>query len=135
MPYWFDHDPHHRILRCQVEGVVGESELVHCHESARALLERLQPRAAIMDMSGVTALDVSSATIRLLSASPPIIADPGVPRFVVAPSPSVFGIARMYQQLGGETRPGLTIVRTADEAYAALGVAPPRFERVDEPAA
>lgn len=135
MPYWFEYDSDHRILRSRGEGVMDEDELVRYHRSARLLLDRLQPRAAIMDLTKVTSLAVSPGAIRLLAAAPPVVADPRVPRFVVAPSPSVYGIARMYQQLGGETRPNLTIVHTVDEAYAALGVTAPQFERVEEPAA
>jgi hypothetical protein len=135
MPYWFDYDANLCILRGRLEGVIADAEMRRYHGSARSLLGRLQPRAAIMDMTEVTALDVSPATVQMLAASAPVVADPSVPRFVVAPAPSVYGIARMYQQLGQETRPNLTIVRSVDEVYAALGVAPPRFERVDEPAA
>jgi hypothetical protein len=135
MPYWFDYDSSHQILRGHVEGVTGDEELLRCYNAARALFERLRPRAAITDFSGVTAFEVSANTIRELAAAPPAIAEVEVPRFVVAPQPNVYGIARMFQQLGEETRPSLVIVRSAEEAYAALGVAAPRFDPVKESAA
>jgi hypothetical protein len=135
MPYWFDYDSSHQILRGHVDGVTGDEDLLRYYSAARTVFERLQPRSAITDFSGVTAFDVSANTIRQLAAAPPALAKVEVPRFVVAPQPNVYGIARMFQQLGQETRPSLVVVRSADEAYAALGVATPRFEPVAESAA
>ena len=135
MPYWFDYDSDHRLLRCRVEGVTGDEELRRCYHAVHVLFDKLQPRAGILDLTAVTSFEVSTETIRAIAASPPAIAAPEVPRVIIAPKPNIYGFARMYQQLGAETRPSLMIVHRAEEAYAALGVAPQRFERVEEPAA
>jgi hypothetical protein len=130
MPYWFDYDAHHRILRCRAEGVMDETEFIRYHHAGGLLLNQLAPRAAIMDLTKVTALDVSTNIVRLLAAAPPVVTDPRVLRFVVAPAASIYGIARMYQVLGGEKRPNLTIAHTVEEVYAALGVTAPSFEPI-----
>lgn len=53
------------------------------------------------------------------------------PRIIVAPTTIGFGLARMFQILGESTRPLLTVVRTVDEALAALGVQSPHFEPLE----
>jgi hypothetical protein len=48
----------------------------------------------------------------------------------VASAPHLFGIARMFEMLGAESRPNLHVVRTAEEAYEVLNVRQPQFEPV-----
>jgi hypothetical protein len=66
--------------------------------------------------------------IHELAALPP--ADPiaSRPRIIVAPSASVFILARMFQIAGRATRPGVHVVRKAPQALALLGVTIPHFK-------
>jgi len=42
-----------------------------------------------------------------------------------------FGLSRMFQTLGESTQPLLEVVRTMDEALAALGIPAARFEPLE----
>jgi hypothetical protein len=50
---------------------------------------------------------------------------------IVAPQTHAFGLFRMFQLEGEHNRPLLQVVRTMDEAYAALGVRAPHFEPLE----
>jgi hypothetical protein len=53
------------------------------------------------------------------------------PRFIVAPATVGFGLSRMFQIVGEPTRPLLSVVRTLDEALAALDCQFPHFQILD----
>ncbi|HVZ19713.1 MAG TPA: hypothetical protein VG871_01550, partial [Vicinamibacterales bacterium] len=65
--------------------------------------------------------------VRHLSHLAPVLPDP-TPRYVIAPQPHIYGLARMFQITSRAGRDGLHVVRTADDAYAALGLRSPQFE-------
>lgn len=134
MPYIFDFAPAAGILRCIFEGRVTDLSLEEFYTAAGKLVERLLPCAAITDFSAVTSFEVSPDTIARLARSAPVMIDSAAPRFVVAPSPHLFGMARMFQIRGESTRAALRIVRSPREAYAALGVKEPAFEPIAEEA-
>ena len=48
----------------------------------------------------------------------------------VAPSPDLFGMARIFELQGAETRPNLHVVRTTAEAYQVLNIQNPLFAPV-----
>jgi hypothetical protein len=133
MPYNFDFAASGGILRCTFEGRVDDDSLEEYYRTAAKLVERLQPRAAITDFTAVTSFEVSTDTIKRLARSAPVMTDDAAPRFIVAPSAHLFGLARMFQITGEATRAALRVVRTPQEAYAAIGVkTQPRFEPVAE---
>ena len=53
------------------------------------------------------------------------------PRFIVAPDIFLYGISRMFQIVGSDTRPLLQVVRSMDQALTALGVQSPNFEPLE----
>jgi hypothetical protein len=57
--------------------------------------------------------------------------DESRPRFIVAPQTHAFGLMRMFQIVGDATRPELRVVRSLDEALAALNITSPHFEPLD----
>ena len=71
----------------------------------------------IFDLSAVTSIQVTSAAMQQLARMPPIIDDP-LPRFIVASSDLVYGLARMFQSYGRKTRQALHVVRRITEAYS-----------------
>jgi hypothetical protein len=73
-------------------------------------------------LSNVTAFKVSSQMISELAGRAPALPNPSLPRIVIAPAPSVYGVARMFQLRGEVTRPNLHIVHTPEEAWAILGL-------------
>jgi hypothetical protein len=128
MPYHFEFDHEHRILMVVAEGDLRDSDLAEAYDDTKKHLISLNPSAGISDLSGVTCLSVSADGVRRAAEKPSPYKDP-MPRFLIAPHDHLFGLSRMYQIVGGETRAGVQ-VRSREEAFAALGVQNPRFERV-----
>lgn len=132
MAYHFDFDPIHRIARFRLEGHFSDENHREYYGAAARFPALTNPAGGLLDASGVTSFDVSPKTVDELASLPPTIADPRLPRVVIAPSPKVFGMMRMFEMLGERTRPNLHIVHTEREALAILGVVNPRFEPVPE---
>jgi hypothetical protein len=130
----FDFDLNSKIIRCRIDGIVTD-ETLRQYYSACSRYGALNPTfAGLFDMSTVAFVAVSTQTIRELAMLPPAIPDPDVLRIVVAGSPQLFGLARMFDLQGSDTRPNLHVVRTEKEALAILGVTEARFAGiVDSP--
>ena len=128
MSYCFDFDSKNRIIRCRFEGSITDEALKDYHRAAIKLVASKIPYAGILDMSAVTSVDISPQTIRELAISPPTVPDPASPRFIVAASPRLFGLARMFELQGQETRPNLHVVRSIKEVWVILGVEEPQFD-------
>ena len=130
MAFVLEFDARNNILRARVEGRVTDAVLLDCYASMARYVASHSPCRGIADVSGVTKFDVSSNAIRQLAASPPALPDPYI-RVFVAPQPHVYGMARMFQILGSNTRPNLHVVHTMDEAYHLLQVESPEFSPVN----
>ena len=128
MPCSFDFDPIHKILRIQMEGTLSKTAITEYYRLLRLHDEAIKPRAGILDLSGITSVDLTSRSISELAVLPPAFSDESRPRFVVAPSDHVYGMSRMFQSLGEKTRPNLHVVRSLEDAYSALGISDPHFE-------
>lgn len=128
MSYSFDFDSKTRIIRCRFEGDITDQTLKDYYGVATKLVASKVPNAGILDMSAVTSVDISPQTVRELANSRPTIPDPASPRFIVAASPRLFGLARMFELQGQETRPNLHVVRSAKEVWVILGVEEPQFD-------
>ena len=50
------------------------------------------------------------------------------PRVLVAPQIHVYGLVRMFQIMGEESRPLLHVARTLNDALLSLGVQSPHFQ-------
>jgi hypothetical protein len=75
--------------------------------------------------------NVTSQTLRsvALQGSP---YPTGIPRYLIAPTDYLFGMARMYELVGNHSEGKLQVVRTLEEALADLGVSDARFELVSD---
>lgn len=127
MPYHIEFDSTNRILRARFEGRVTDDELKEVYRFGQENVSRFDPRSGITDFSGVTTVAFSSQTMRDLARMRPIMPDPSRPVVLVAPTPDLFGMARMFELQGAEARPNLHVVRTAEEAYQILNVRQPQF--------
>lgn len=134
MPFLFDFDPANGVLRCRVEGRVTDGLLKDLYARATEYVAEKPPRAGIMDFSGVTGIQVTTETIRLLAKAPPVMRDMNSPRFIIATAPKAFGMARMFELIGQHSRPNLHVVRSLEAACAILGVKDLRFEPVRDKA-
>jgi hypothetical protein len=131
MPYTFDFDSANRILRCRLSGRVNDEILKDFFQAGSQYAVRIQPAAGIVDLSGVTSFDVSTPAIKAVARSAPVLHDPDLRRVVIAPSPGIYGMMRMFEMEGEATRPGLQVVRSEREAWAILAVRNPQFEPLD----
>jgi len=129
MAYSFDFDSSNGILRCRLEGDITDESLKECYEVAGRYAALTNPGVGIMDFSNVASFHVSPQTVRHLAHRTPAMSG-SRPRFLVAPSTHMYGLARMFQQYGSGVRPELHVVRRVDEAYTFLGVPEPQFEPV-----
>jgi hypothetical protein len=130
VPCNFEFDLANRILRCRFEGAVTDESLSECYRDIGKYAALTAPIRGILDLSAVASFEVSPGTIRKLASLPPAIPDPRTPRVIVAPSPQVFGMARMFEIQGEGTRPSLHVVRSEEEAFAILGILEPQFQPV-----
>src|SRR5690242_12824244 len=131
MPYAFDFDSANRILRCRLSGKVNDEVLNDFFQAGSEHAVRAHPAAGVVDLSGVTSFDVSTPAIKALARSAPVFHDPDLRRVVIAPSPGIYGMMRMFEMEGETTRPGLQVVRSEREAWAILAVRSPQFKSLD----
>lgn len=122
MPYHFEFDSTHRILRCQMDGRVTDEELRAYYRDAERCATETDPLSGILDLSGVTLFEVSPELVRDLAKLPPAMLDPTRPRVLIATSAAVFGLARMFELQGQQSRPNLHVVHSEKEALAILRV-------------
>jgi len=132
MPYTFDFDSANRILRCRLSGRVNDEILKDFFQAGSQHAVRIQPVAGVVDLSAVTSFDVSTPAIKALARSAPVLHDPDLRRVVIAPSPGIYGMMRMFEMEGESTRPGLQVVRSERDAWAILAVRHPQFEPLDK---
>lgn len=128
MPHTFDFDLANGILRCRLGGQVTDDELKEFFRAGAALAARTHPAAGVIDLTEVTAFDVSSKTIREQSRVAPVLRDPDLRRVVIAPTSDTFGMMRMFELEGQDIRPNIHVVRSEKEAWAILAVESPQFQ-------
>ncbi len=132
MPYRFDLDSGNRILRLSYIGQISDELIKKAYKATPNAVQRTNPRGMIIDLSDVTEFNVSTQTIHELADLKPTVKDPSVPRIIVAPTPYLFGMSRMFQILGGQTRPMLQVMNSTDAAYTELDIKKPKFEPLPE---
>jgi hypothetical protein len=130
VPYHIDFDSTNRILRARFEGRVTDDDLREAYRFGQEHVREFDPCAGITDFSGVTTVAFSAQTMRELARTKPIMPDPSRLVVFVAPTPDLFGMARMFELQGAEARPNLHVVRTTEEAYELLNVQEPEFAPV-----
>ena len=75
---------------------------------------------------------MSSHLVRKLAKLEPAMPDANNRiRIIVVENATGFGLARMFQIVGEETRPKLRVVRTLNDALAALGAQSPHFQPLE----
>lgn len=129
MGHRFKFDAENKILLVQPEGRLTDESLLEIYTGIAKYSVATDAHAGIFDFSLVTEFAATADTIRNLARQEPAMPDAvNRPRVLVAPATHVFGIARMFQLVGERKRPSLTVVRTLDEAFSALGVQSPHFQ-------
>ena len=130
--YRFEFDPVNKILLLRSEGRLTDESLAEVYQAIRRYSTATDAGMGIWDSSSVTEFAVSTEFIRQLAKQDPAMPDATRrPSIIVAPDAVGFGLSRMFQFLGEPTRPLLNVVRTLDEALAALGIQSPHFEPLE----
>lgn len=129
MGFRAEFDPANKILLLRIEGRFTDELAAEVYRAIRKYSIATDASAGIFDCSSVTAFAVSPDFIRQLARQEPSMPDAlRRPRIIVAPTALGFGLARMFQIMGEPTRPLLQVVRSLEEALAALGVQSQPFE-------
>jgi len=125
--YELDFDAVHKIARCCVSGDVTDDDLRLLYVDAGKFFALTDARVGLVDFSAATSFQVSPQAVYDLAKLPPTIFDPARPRVVVAPTPLVFGLMRMFELVGEKMRSAFHVVGTELQAWSVLGVREPRF--------
>jgi hypothetical protein len=129
MEFRFEIDRGNKILLVRVEGRLTDELLAEIYQRVRTHTRAIDIRAGIVDFSSVSDWALSSSFLRELAKQEPAMADSAQRRLIlVAPAAVGFGLARMFQMLGESTRPLLEVVRTLEDAVAALVAESAQFE-------
>ena len=131
MPYSFEFDAVNGILLCRLQGKVTNQLFRDFFKVGAEYAVRTQPSAGVVDFSGITVFGVSTQTIHELAQWPPVLRSPDLRRIVIAPSPEIYGLMRMFEIEGEGRRPDIHVVRTEHEAWAILAVTNLQFQPLD----
>ncbi|HYL94010.1 MAG TPA: hypothetical protein VEW69_12740, partial [Alphaproteobacteria bacterium] len=111
VPYTFEFDAKNKILRGYFRGSVTDQIVIEFYGRTYDFVARYDARAVLTDLTDVTTFDVSAATVQSLARRLPAPSNnPDFVRIIVASDPHVFGMVRMFQILGDQTRPLLHVV-------------------------
>jgi hypothetical protein len=119
------------ILRCRLIGQVTDEVFKEFFRIGAQHAIRSHPKAGVVDLTEVISFEVSAQVIEKLARTTPVLPDPHLRRVVIAPSPEIYGMMRMFEMEGEATRPGIHVVHTEQEAWAILSVKKPRFYPLD----
>ena len=129
MGFQFEFDSVNRVLLVRVEGPLTDQSLADCYVAIREHAVATDARIGIFDMSAVTRYDVSSEFIRQVARREPAMPDATQHMRIIAVEDTTgYGLARMFQIVGERQRPKLRVVRTLDQAFAALDIQSRHFE-------
>jgi hypothetical protein len=129
MGFQFEFDSVNKVLLVRVEGPFTDQSLADCYAAIQQHSIATDARMGIFDMSAVTRYDVSSEFLRQVAKRPPAMPDATQRmRIIAVENTTGYGLARMFQIVGDRQRPKLQVVRTLDQALAALDVQSPHFE-------
>ena len=130
---YFEYDPAQKVLAIRARGDITDDIFKTAYATLARLAQGIDVRAAFFDLTSVGRFDVSAATVRHVSALAPALPDP-TPRYVIATQAHIYGMARMFQIVSPRGRDMLHVVRSARDAYTALGLtAESHFEPLPEP--
>jgi hypothetical protein len=104
-----------------MSGVIDDTEFTESAEEVREIVTENRELDEVVDLTAVEQFAVTPATLRSVSANPPLFSPRSVQIFV-APDRTTFWLLRMYQILTETKRPNLMVVRTMDQAEDLLKI-------------
>ncbi len=124
MAVLFQYDAAQQLFLVTFDGELRDAELRDAYRKTQQFATRFAIRRGILDGLNIRSFEASPETIRSLAHQAPMFPE-NTDRCVVVTHDALFGMARMYQMLGGESRERLRIVRTLQEAYDYLRLKTP----------
>jgi hypothetical protein len=124
------YDRQHNVLLVRLFGTFTPQTMQRMDTACATFLNAEGPGHSIFDFSRVEASDMSADRVERRAERAQLC--PGFERIVVAPQPAIFAMADMFRI--HQTSQGLAapqVVRTMEEAEAALGLGPLAFRPVD----
>jgi hypothetical protein len=124
MPMSYRIEPDRALVLTEAWGVLTDQDIL-THKAKLLSDPAFNPAMAqISDVRRIERLDVTTAGVRAMVGHDAANADRrlGHRMALVVPSDSAFGMARMYQQLGGHEDGSVGVFRTMEEARAWLAV-------------
>jgi hypothetical protein len=123
-------DRRHGVLMSRFHGTYVAADIAVRDNAAERFVARHGPARGIMDFTAVEAVDVPMDYIVERAHSAPAL--PGQARVIVAPHEPAYSLNRViaaHQLYSRRVEP--LLVGTLDDAYRALGIDEPAFERVE----
>ena len=117
------------MLLARLSGPLDQRAVAELDELLAAFIAREGKVNAVFDFSGVSEVVLSAESLKERGTHRALM--PEQIRVYVSPRSDLYGLGRMfatYQGMAGNREP--VIVRTMEEAHAALGIADPKFEPV-----
>jgi hypothetical protein len=121
-----DLSPAARIVRVALDGVLTDELLLETHTTLKQVVSGHGPYSGIFDLSHVVEDRASSHGIRVLAKDAATVLC-GRLRVVVAGTPSLHALFRMYEMNRDGMQADLQVVGSIDEAYRMFGVHPEDF--------
>jgi hypothetical protein len=128
LPYTFEFDSLDRVLQGRFGGQVTDEELTEYCRDCTESIALIDPRAVVTDLLDVASFKVSPQTILKLAEVRPAAPEQDPVRIIIAASPHVFGMARMFELAGQDAHPRVSVVRAREAAWEILGVTNPQFK-------
>jgi len=114
-------DETHRVVLVQMDGTVNDEVSCKHYQKMQEWMTIHGYFSVIVDFTRVVSLNVTARGVEKLAASTPLVTDSFL-RVIVAPQDEAFGLARMFEMLGSQTRNKVHVVRTMAEAFRLFGV-------------
>lgn len=119
------YDAELELLLMEFEGDLADSDLTSAFKLLQGFAATHRIRRGVLDGTRVQHFAITAETVQRLAQTPTMFpADSD--RCIVVRQDYLYGMARMYQMLGGDSRERLRVVRTLDEAYDHLKITPPK---------
>lgn len=120
MPSRYRIFPEHNLIVSVLEGRIADADLLDQQDQLRRDPEFRPDLLQVVDASGATQAALTAGGIRTAARNTTLA--PATRRAIIAPSPSHYGLARMFQLSTRADDDTIAVFRTRAEACAWLGV-------------
>lgn len=124
MPVVFQYDLSQEFLLITFDEEISDRDVARAYHRAQLCASKFSIKRGILDGLKVTSFAVTADFVKSLAHRPPMLPRES-DRCIVVGQDFLYGMARMYQMLGGSSRDRLHVVRTLKEAYEHLRIVPP----------